>query len=73
MGLYHKKDNGNYMGDPGKKEGRREGSGTPVSKAFQNGQISRQPGREDNYPKAGKDLAPSFQNMRTQDSKKGRI
>lgn len=73
MGRYQKIDNGNYMGDPGKKTAQREGSGKPVSKEFKKGQISDLPGRDDNFPKAGKDLAPSFQNMRNQDPSKGRI
>ncbi len=73
MGLEHKKIVGTYMGEPNKKSAQREGSGLPVDKEFGNGQISRVPGRDDNFPKKGKDLAPSFQNMRMQDSKKGRI
>lgn len=73
MGIYQKIDNGNYMGDAGKREAKKEGSGKPESKEFKRGQIDDLPNRSDNFPKAGKDLAPSFQDMRNNDIRKGRV
>lgn len=72
MGQYQQIDNGNDMGAPSK-NGAKQPKDAKVAKAdFKRG-VSRLPGREDNFPKNGKNLAPSFQDMRNQDPAKGRI
>ncbi len=74
MGLYQKIDNGNYMGDATKREAKRPKDAALPKADFKRGAILKGlPGREDNFPKAGKDIAPSFQDMRNQDPAKGRI
>lgn len=74
MGKFHKEIVGTYMGDAGDKTAQREGSGLPKSGEFKKDAIlPGLPGRGDDFPKAGKDQAASFQMLRENDIKKGSV
>lgn len=75
MGQQHKRDNGNYMGEQEAHQKIAPESKDRVgSPKFKQGEIlDGTPGLSDNFPKAGKDIAPSFQAIRNQDPKKGTI
>ena len=75
MGIYQKKDNGNYLGDQESHEPIEKVKPImPIRSGFKGGEIMEGlPGRKDNYPKAAKDIAPSFQNIRDQDPSQGKI
>lgn len=75
MGLEHKKNVGTYMGD---QETHEKMSAVkpvmPTRSGFKVGDILEGlPDRTNNFPKNGSNLAPSFQNIRTQDPAQGKI
>lgn len=75
MGQWQKRNNENFMGEPTDKEATRPGKGAEVkTTGFKLGDVLEGlPNQKDDYPKDGKDIAPSFQMLREQSSSKGKI